>query len=778
MNIELKEYQETAVGQLVDGVSGLVRKSAENAVCVFQAPTGSGKTVMVAKFIERLISELADEDLCFLWLSVGKGDLHKQSKRSLDKIFEGAPKCVLVEEEYSGARNIISHNEVVVANWEKLWHQNRQGEWTNQLMRDGEKVNLIETLQNTKEKRKIISIIDESHYAADTDRTNALREIVNADVTLEMSATPKMFGEAFNILRGMPSPVNFSETGVYVYVRPTEVIAEGMIKKQLIINEGLDELAEDEMTSEQLILEAAYQKRAEQKGLFEAIGSDVNPLCIVQLPTAELGAEKRERVEAFLSEKGVTEKNGKLAIWLSGEKSEDIDEISKKDNKIEFLIFKQAIDTGWDCPRASILVKLREIQSPTFEIQTVGRILRMPELMHYEKETLNTGNIYTNLTSITVKNEEYNPNIIKVLKAERKEVYQPLGLTSYFKSRVDYGDITRSFVPVLHNAFRDGLGLNDNFALFAENVDKLIASGMTFEASDYEELIYENVVVATDKFDDIVGELGEAKDERLKLKLSDADVQNVFDQVIKHNLNGFAPKRSIPNVRGAIYHVFKNYFGIDRYSGGAIKIQRIFLHPNNVGRFSGLLGTATNAYRPLKKAEARTRITEEYYDWEIKEVEYYNEHTDVKLNYAKCIYEPCYLKADRSNPEKDFELYLENNAQGILWWCKNGERSKDYFGVRYVKNDMPETFYPDYIIQFESGKVGIFDTKAGQTAEDAKLKAEALTNYIVEQKTKGKDIVGGIIVQDRNGHWLFNQEAEYSYDPNDLTDWDRFDDFQ
>ena len=55
------------------------------------------------------------------------------------------------------------------------------------------------------------------------------------------------------------------------------------------------------------------------------------------------------------------------------EKSETIDWISEPDNEIEFLIFKQAIDTGWDCPRAHILVKFRETHNIVFEIQTVGQ---------------------------------------------------------------------------------------------------------------------------------------------------------------------------------------------------------------------------------------------------------------------------------------------------------------------------------------------------------------------------------------------------------------------
>lgn len=49
-------------------------------MCVFQAPTGSGKTLMVARFIEEIIKELPEDDLCFVWVSIGKGDLHLQSK--------------------------------------------------------------------------------------------------------------------------------------------------------------------------------------------------------------------------------------------------------------------------------------------------------------------------------------------------------------------------------------------------------------------------------------------------------------------------------------------------------------------------------------------------------------------------------------------------------------------------------------------------------------------------------------------------------------------------
>ena len=63
----------------------------------------------------------------------------------------------------------------------------------------------------------------------------------------------------------------------------------------------------------------------------------------------------------------------RIAIWLSEEKINSEEELlNKNTSSVDFLLFKQAIDTGWDCPRAHVLVKFRETSSVTFEIQTWG----------------------------------------------------------------------------------------------------------------------------------------------------------------------------------------------------------------------------------------------------------------------------------------------------------------------------------------------------------------------------------------------------------------------
>jgi len=768
-----KEYQVIAIGQLVKSVSELLAKDAGNKVCVFQSPTGSGKTVMVAKFIEEIIKELPETDLCFLWVSIGKGDLHKQSKKSLERIFDGFPNVNLLEEEFFGSRNYIEQNEVVVVNWEKLYSKyasgENKGEWKNKVMREGEGINFIEVLETTREKRKIVLIIDESHYASDAQRTNELRQIISADVTLEMSATPKIQPTAQDIAKG---------NAKFVYVDPKDVIEEGMIKKELIINENLEKLVDDEKTSQDIIIEAAYNKRLELKEAYKNAGSNINPLCLIQLPNAEAGVAKKEVIEAFLADKGITETNGKLAVWLSEEKSDSLDQISDFESEVEFLLFKQAIDTGWDCPRAHILVKLRDIQSYTFEVQTVGRILRMPEQMHYEDENLNTGFIFTNLQKITVQKEDYNPNIIKHLKSVRKPIYKPLLLSSYYKSRVDFGDITFSFGKTLEEVFCNAFGIEINPTMVntAENGDKIKAKGLTTDITTYKESLLTDKKITGKEFDEITGVLNDSDDRTALAKLADNDLQDMFSSIIKENLSGFAPKRSVPTVRGAIYQWFKKYLGINyQMENGIIHIQYLFLHDKNLATFSRLLSEATGLYKPIKKAEVKAKIEETVYDWDIKKEEFFNQHTDEKLDYKLCIYEPCYLAKDRSTPEKEFEKYLETKADKVEWWFKNGVSKKDFFGIKYEENDLPQTFYPDYIIQLTSGKVFIGDTKAGNTATEAKSRAEALQTYIKDQNAKGKNLVGGIIIKDDTKKWRVNQQDIYNYDKNDLTKWDYFD---
>jgi len=775
MNINLKNYQEKAVGELIATFKTLLTKEEQKKVCVFQAPTGSGKTLMTAKFIEEIIREVPEMDLCFVWISIGKGELHLQSKHSLERVFGGAPRVSLVEEEFTGGRERIIRNEVVVVNWEKLRSKEREtGDWKNILMKDGEKLNFRDVLSKTREQRKVIMIIDESHIGATAERTNELRDEINADVILEMSATPRITPDPRDLARG---------TAGYVFVEPKDVIDEGMIKKELIINEKIDEITDDEADSQEVVLQTAYKKRLELKKLFEKEKANINPLVLVQIPTAEAGEDKIKAVRKFLSDKGITERkdgtgNGKLAIWLSEQKSETLDWVSEPDNEIEFLIFKQAIDTGWDCPRAHILVKFRESQSETFEIQTVGRILRMPEQKHYASEDLNRGYIYTNVQSIIVKKEEYNPNIIKHLKAVRKEVYKPIKLTSYYKSRADYGDITSSFTPVFEKTACEHFGLKGDHTMFAQNVAKVEKEGVILDVKKYQQDIIANAKIEGSTFDEIEGKIDSAA--RARLTIAGNDLQALFEQIIKERLGSFKNvKRSVPAVKTAIYTWFRKYLGSKAWPEEMILVQMVLAHNGNRKQFEEILASAIEAYKAVREKEILKRVeeSEQFYDFEIAKESFFNQHTDERVEHEKFVYEPCYLSASRLNPEKNFEKFLAENSDKIVWWWKNGENKQDYFGVKYeYPVGVIHTFYPDYLVQLADGRIGIFETKDMGDRDGGnytKAKAEKLQEYIKEQK--GKKLFGGIAIEKSDG-WKINQKTVYDWskcEKNDWSDWEK-----
>lgn len=156
----------------------------------------------------------------------------------------------LLEDEYGGSKPEISRNEVVVVNWEKLRTKDRGGDWKNIVMRNGENTNFRQVLANTRARRKIILVIDESHFAASSESAIELRDEIDADIVLEMSATPKFQPSAKDMAQGIAA---------YVPIDSQAVIDEEMIKKEIIINENLDDLVGTEADSQSAVLEAAYK---------------------------------------------------------------------------------------------------------------------------------------------------------------------------------------------------------------------------------------------------------------------------------------------------------------------------------------------------------------------------------------------------------------------------------------------------------------------------------------------------------------------------------------
>ena len=766
---QLKKYQDIAVYQLLS-LSDMYLKIDGEETLVLQSPTGSGKTFMITNYIYEM-SKKEEYDLCFLWVSIGKGELQVQSYKSVKRELDEALKCSLLEEEFFGSRSEIDKNEIVFVNWEKIRTKDKAtGDFKNIVMKDKETVNFPEVLENTRATgRKIILIIDESHVAATTDRAIEIRDnIIKPELTVEMSATPVLMNGAYPIV-----------------VKPNDVINEGMIKKEIIINQDIDKIVDDELDSETLILESAYMKEEHLKKKYgEALSNNetsnhITPLVLIQLPNSIAGEEKKENVLKFLESKGITIDNGKVAVWLSDETvNKDAETLLPLDSKVEYLIFKMAIHTGWDCPRAQILVKFRETNSITFEIQTVGRILRMPEAKHYQEEDLNRSYVYTNVQSIAIKPEIYNPNIIKSLNAKRSDKYTTTYLKSYYHNRVDYGDVTSSFYKVFEHEFCKYFGINqiteDNSipsqTFFYDNNEKLKGKGIT---TDYgkTDSIMSNVYVDSKDVDKGI-KLEESN--LFGVYSSPSDLQAKFEKIINSNLNGFAPKRSIPTVKNAIFITFKKYLGLETAKGGIMYIQNLVC--SNYDIFAQIINTSTDKYKPIHEVEVSAKSDERFNDeWEIAPEKNYNPETNQIVESKLSLYQPLFIEkigGKVNELEMSFIKYLDNYEDKIDWFWKNGsEHMEDNFGIQKADKS---TFQPDFIIKFKDGSVGIFDTKGGQFASDDAVKSTALYKYIYDERNNGHNLFGGLVILDGDKFKYFESTPYVPYNQ-DPTQWILFD---
>jgi len=290
-------------------------------------------------------------------------------------------------------------------------------------------------------------------------------------------------------------------------------------------------------------------------------------------------------------------------------------------------------------------------------------------------------------------------------------------------------------------------------------------AGMVLDIKKYQQDIIANAKIEGKDFDEIEGKI-DAED-HARLNIAGNDLLAMFEQIIKNNLGSFKNiKRSVPIVKTAIYSWFRKYLGAKEWPESALLIQMIFLHNGNRKQFEAILADAVVAYKTIREKEVKKRIeeSEQWYDFDIAQESFFNKYADELAASRKYVYEPCYLSTARSDPEKQFEKFLNENAESIIWWWKNGESKKDYFGIKY---EYPvgtiHTFYPDYLIQLNDKRLGVFEVKDEGDRDGityTKAKAEKLQEYISEQNKKGKKLFGGIVVR-RNGRWRINQNSKY-----------------
>lgn len=763
------KYQQDAISELTDKTVKLLNLGGNRRKVVFEAPTGAGKTVMACQTLANIVDELRTrgdsrfKECAFIWFAPRK--LHLQSYMSLKGAFGETRKLTPVMFDELDQSEGIQPGEILFVNWESV---NKD---KNIMVRDSESsASLYEITRRTQEELglPIVAVIDEEHmfWSNTADKTKAVLDRINPAGELRISATPKT-----------------THPDALCKVQRGDVIAAEMIKKEVVLNPDIDvNASEDEIALNERLIKAAIEKRNQIAEAYKAEGVNINPLLLIQLPNDKKEAmtaedEKvAEQVKTYLKYMcDITEENGKLAVWLSNEKS-NLAGLENPGNLAQVLLFKEAIALGWDCPRAAVLLIFRKLSSDQFTIQTVGRILRMPEQKHYPNELLNVGYVYTDIAKdkIDIVTADAGYILRDTLIAHRRANLCNVSLKAVYAERpnIERNYLGPDFRKVLYDTASDFWKLEQGAGLFS--IAELAA--MRGDHDEYQPLpetddltINENrrrvqnsirldvktINIEIPKDVHFQNEVQTLTVDRAKFARTTGEIDGVFIAYIDGKGNQFERKGRTDKIASFLAELIADFFGI--YETDA---KKVVLYHENRPKFDRLLETALEKYACQRQvAAARAAATRVYkeHEWEVPEERVYDAETNQVVPAKNHALLPFIQLNTASNPEKEFVKFLEANAQYIDWWYKNGDKGKANYAIEYHKGQGGEKalFYIDFVIRMKNGHIYLFDTKSAGSDIFAADKHNALLEYIKENSTEQQPLAGGVIVQ-QGSNWLYS----------------------
>ena len=762
-------YQQKAVSELVDKTIRLLNLGGQRNKLVFEATTGAGKTVMACQMLAGLMDELHDrgdsryQEVAFIWFAPRK--LHIQSYEKLKGAFEETRTLRPIMFGELDQNEGIRPGEILFVNWESVNKEN------NVMVREGDcSLSLYEITDRTKEEfgLPIVAIIDEEHmfWSKTADKSAAVLDRINPAVEIRISATPKT--------------ANPKEK---VTVYRQDVIAAEMIKKEVVLNPEIELNFSDELELNANLIKAALDKRNQIAEAYKAVGSNVNPLLLIQLPNDTKESMTTEdtaiadQVKKYLEMMcDITTDNYRLAVWLAGEKENLID-LERPDNLTEVLLFKEAIALGWDCPRAAVLLIFRKLQSDQFSIQTVGRIMRMPEQKHYQKEILNSGYVFTDIAKdkIQIVTADAGYILNNTITAHRRENLKNVNLPSSYIERpnVERNYLGPDFRKVLHEEARRFWDIAEENLMFSlEELAKLDNYEESKPLPDSDDLqINENrkKVANSLRLDvkniniEIRQDVHFQNEEQVlevdpvKYARKATEIDRVFMAYIATKGHQFESKGRTDKIASYLLEILADFFGIYE-----TEVKKVVLYHLNRPKFDRIIDSALERYvriRDKARKESAAKRVFKKYGWEVPEERTYDNETNHIEETGNHALLPFVQLNQASNPEKDFVAYLEQNSQYIDWWYKNGDKGKQHYAIEYTTGDehTKSLFYVDFVIRMKNGHIYLFDTKSIESDVFAPDKHNALLQYIKENTTEEQPLYGGVILR-KNENWLYSPQ--------------------
>lgn len=698
LTLNLFDFQEKAVLNLLD----LSTDSNSKQTVVMKAPTGAGKTIILIGYVDEYFNKV-NSNTAVIWLCPGKGDLEEQSRK---KMISVAPHRK-TQNLFDALQNGFEPESTTFINWELV---TKRG---NTAIKDSERKNLFDRIADAHRKNmNFIVIIDEEH-SHNTAKAKVIIDAFAAKHIIRVSATAVQ-----------------NNRYEYYEIDELDVIDEGLITKALYVNEGVEDNIEISNDYDYLLELADAKRKAIAQRYTEVLPDRkiVRPLVLIQFPNGQ--PETIKAVETKLESMGYTYDNGMVSIWMSEDKKDLTDNLTDNDGTPVFLLMKQAISTGWDCPRAKILVKLREGMSEQFEIQTIGRIRRMPEARHYDDDLLDFCYVYT-------FDETYKAGLLsnmdKAYETRRlflKDKCKAFTLTKQLRDLDANGlgerEVLNKIYDYLISKYHLGndkknnqLILTGHGFVFGNEIfgqalhGQFVKTDMVMESTAYFTTrqhvnTHEHGMQLLHSVDSIKTVIG----------MQTAKVKTILERLFR---KGGSQKKKLLSLDTTEFyafvinnvHLLKEDF---REVTSSMAQQQVFTMPKT----------------------ALFNIPEQdffKYDPGVKnEIEYlsnaYHEYTS---GYATSLV--------RSTCEMLFEQYCESRDD-IEWIYKNGDSGQQYFSIVYQDGIQHQwLFYADYIIMKKDGTVWVIETKGGETKGKNKNidiqienKFNAFKNYATEHK--------------------------------------------